>query len=46
MDRDGYEAKVRELNGKVVPGVTHGDKGLVVEVRAQFSHFIQLVCPL
>ena len=42
MDRDGYEDKLKELNGKVIPGVTNNGKRLVVEVRTYVLHSFTL----
>ena len=38
VDRDGYEEKMKELNGKVIPGVSSSSsRGLIVEVCTALS---------
>ena len=43
VDRDGYEEKMKELNGKVIPGVS-SSRGLIVEVcTARSAHHMTVM---
>ena len=44
VDRDGYEEKMKELNGKVIPGVSSSSRGLIVEVcTARSAHHMTVM---